>query len=251
MKLKKQILTLTVATTLLFNTFSPVISIAANKTKSPQARVIKVYDAPTKARVIKINDTSGQKAPVNTNNSIYINPNANRLTADELALARAINDYRQANGLNRLAISFDLTKTARTHTRDSHENRPFDYTDYRGIAGNLHSWSAAGNWTPVVYTPDHAYAEQMWNKPYEVAGYQGEGYEISIGADYYIPVNKLMELWKNSPSHHQVMLEFGSFEDPYQTFQAMGVSMQNGYAHVWFGYVADDHNFSEYSGILQ
>ena len=44
---------------------------------------------------------------------------------------------------------------------------------------NLHSWSDKGPWSACCYTPDHAQAQCMWDKPSELTNYPGNGYEIS------------------------------------------------------------------------
>lgn len=140
----------------------------------------------------------------------FVDPDQKQLTLPELKLARLINDYRQEKGLSRLPISYALTKTARTHTRDSFENKPYEEKDVRGIQANLHSWSDKGNWTPVAYTEDHQYAERMWSKPEEIAGYPDDGFEISVIQEGGVLYPKeTLESWKGSPGHNNVIIESG------------------------------------------
>lgn len=169
-----------------------------------------------------------------------------------MKLARLINDYRQEKGLSRLPIFYALTKTARTHTRDSFENKPYEEKDVRGIQANLHSWSDKGNWTPVAYTEDHQYAERMWSKPEEIAGYPDDGFEISVIQEGGVLYPKeTLESWKGSPGHNNVIIEADNFKNLEKEFQAMGVSIQKNFSHVWFGYTKDTENFNEDTGYLK
>ena len=159
------------------------------------------------------------------------------LTPQEKELAKSINNYRKSLGLKPLNISKSLTYVARTHVKDSNENQPENQKDSRGIQGNLHSWSNKGNWKSVAYTSDHKYAELMWSKPSELTEYKGNGYEISMGVKG-ANATPIMALngWKNSSGHNAVITEEGVWE---KTVNIMGVGIQGGYSHVWFGTVED------------
>lgn len=160
------------------------------------------------------------------------------LTEKEAKLYYMINAYRESLGLPKLSFSKSLTEVARAHVRDSNTYTPENQVDSRGIKGNLHSWSANGSWTPVVYTSDHHYMYDMWSKPREITNYTGNGYEISASGRRISPETAL-DLWKDSPGHNQVMATQGMWSD----LKTMGVSIDGGYAHVWFGSDADPDGY--------
>ena len=160
------------------------------------------------------------------------------LTEKEAKLYYMINAYRESLGLPKLSFSKSLTEVARAHVRDSNTYTPENQVDSRGIKGNLHSWSANGSWTPVVYTSDHNYMYDMWSKPREITNYTGNGYEISASGRRISPETAL-DLWKDSPGHNQVMATQGMWSD----LKTMGVSIDGGYAHVWFGSDADPDGY--------
>lgn len=160
------------------------------------------------------------------------------LTEKEAKLYYMINAYRESLGLPKLSFSKSLTEVARAHVRDSNTYTPENQVDSRGIKGNLHSWSANGSWTPVVYTSDHHYMYDMWSKPREITNYTGNGYEISASGRRISPETAL-DLWKDSSGHNQVMATQGMWSD----LKTMGVSIDGGYAHVWFGSDADPDGY--------
>ncbi len=100
---------------------------------------------------------------------------AQQPTEEELKLYNLIMEYRQEHNQPVIPLSKSLTIVAQTHVKDLQENRP--------VHGNcnMHSWSDQGPWTPCCYTPDHAQATAMWNKPRELTAYTGKGYEIAQG----------------------------------------------------------------------
>lgn len=151
------------------------------------------------------------------------------LAADERRLAAYVNEERQAEGLPPVALSPTLTHVARTHVRDLMRHRPD-----RGRC-NMHSWSSAGDWTPVCFTADMAAARGMWNKPRELSrgAYRGYGFEIAFRMPGGVAPEDAMGGWLESPAHAKVMLEEGSWRG--SNWQAMGVAIEGDYAVVWFG----------------
>jgi copper amine oxidase domain protein len=166
------------------------------------------------------------------------------LTQEEAKLYYLINEYRTSLGLERFSFSKSLTEVARNHVADSNANQPENQLDARGIKGNLHSWSSSGNWTPVAYTSDHAYAELMWMKPRELTAYTGNGYEISAASSGGISAETALELWKGSSGHNAVIIGSGSWS----MLKTMGVSIDGNYAHVWFGSDADPAGYYDIAG---
>lgn len=144
-------------------------------------------------------------------------------------IAEAINAYRQANGLPAIPVSDELTRVAQAHVADLAANHPEDACN-----GNLHSWSNDGNWTGGCYDPnDNTTWPLMWNKPGEIAGYPGRGYEISAWADPSITAEQALALWQGSPPHNAVILNQDIWTD--YPWGAIGGWVENGYACAWFG----------------
>lgn len=148
-------------------------------------------------------------------------------------VADTVNRYRAGRGLAPIALSRSLNRVAAAHVADLEAN-------YRkGSACNMHSWSARGNWSSCCYTPDHAQAACMWNKPKEISNnlYQSPGYEIV--AHYSDPMTPAMalQIWRESPNHHVMIVNGGRWAD--NTWRAMGAAMGEHYAVVWFGEETD------------
>jgi uncharacterized protein YgiM (DUF1202 family) len=162
-----------------------------------------------------------------------VNVDSNELSFYERELADLVNAHRRSIGKPELKISKSLTKLARYHVIDSNEyyseGAP---VNSKGQEGNGHSWS--GNvpdiWSEVIYTADHAQAQKMWDKPKEVTGYPGYGFEISfLGAG----ASAALYGWLNSPEHRAVIENTGIWES--HEFDCMGIGIGYRYAHIWFG----------------
>lgn len=76
---------------------------------------------------------------------------AQGLTEKEAVLYLVISEYRRSLGLPVLPFSKSLTVVARAHVKDSNANHPENQVNAEGVKGNLHSWSANGNWNLVIY----------------------------------------------------------------------------------------------------
>jgi uncharacterized protein YkwD len=142
-------------------------------------------------------------------------------------LVDVINRYRLSRGLSSVAFSPSLTAVAQAHLRDLEMNHPD-----RGSC-NMHSWSTQGAWTPCCYTPDHAASSCMWSKPRELTGYRGEGFEIAAWQSSHIGADQALESWKNSPAHHNVIINQGTWAG--ERWQALGAALSEHYAVAWFG----------------
>jgi hypothetical protein len=164
-------------------------------------------------------------------------PNVATISVEEYQMTELLNRYRAEYQLPAVPLSASLTQVAQLHVRDLANYDIVTQTDQRGLACSLHSWSENGDWTPVCYTRDNAYAEQMWNKPHEITKgiYSGYGFEIAMGAKngYIAKPDVAIEAWKNSPSHNAVMINSESWAT--LNWQAMGVGLYKGYAVIWFG----------------
>ena len=156
------------------------------------------------------------------------------LTSDEALLAQLVNEYRQANNLEPIPVTASLTAVAQWHVWDLDVNHP------HGGDCNMHSWSDGALWTPVCYTPDHAQASGMWDKPREITGntYSGNGFEIAYWSSWPATPADALSGWQDSPGHNDVILNAGIWQnlDPWP---AMGVGMRDGFAVIWFGDLPD------------
>jgi uncharacterized protein YkwD len=157
------------------------------------------------------------------------------LSGQERELYDLIMDYRGRRGLESISISPSLTYVARVHARDLAENRPFD--DYC----NLHSWSDSGDWTACCYTDDHRESSCMWFKPYELTGFRGIGYEIvyysTFPEDHVDFPNAVIEGWKASKSHNQVIINRGEWKS--LEWKSIGIAVNGPFAVVWFSDTGD------------
>ena len=154
------------------------------------------------------------------------------LSVREEELAKLVNEYRQSKGLKPLKISKSLTFVARTHNNDQNKYYDDSWKDDRGIEANLHSWSKNGKWSPVMYTEDHKHQEGMWNKPKELTNFKVDGYEISAMSDFTREdaAARALHIWKRSTGHNAVITGLKHWN----TISVMGVSINGGYADIWF-----------------
>jgi|MudIll2142460700_1097286.scaffolds.fasta_scaffold17338_2 hypothetical protein len=148
---------------------------------------------------------------------------------DAASLAALINDYRASIKLPRVPISPAMTKVAQAHAHDLDANKPIK------DGCNMHSWSAKGSWSACCYDSSREAARCMWKKPKEIAGYQGNGYEIAANASGITP-EQALSLWQNSPAHHAVMINKDQWKKPWR---ALGVAVEGDYAVAWFGEESD------------
>jgi hypothetical protein len=102
---------------------------------------------------------------------------------------------------------------------------------------NLHSWSGAMGVTPCCYTKDGSQAACMWSKPKELTTYLGEGYEIAAYSSEALTSEKVLDMWKKSQGHNNVIVNKGSWTA--QQWKAIGLSIYKNYAVVWFGELID------------
>ncbi|MEA3497042.1 MAG: hypothetical protein U9R42_13530, partial [Bacteroidota bacterium] len=93
------------------------------------------------------------------------------------------------------------------------------------------------------YTPNHAKASCMWDKPRELTSYQGNGYEIACSSDdpsknTILTANIALQSWKSSSGHKAVIINQGSWKKV--EWKAIGIGLYKGYGVVWFGHEVDD-----------
>lgn len=155
------------------------------------------------------------------------------LSSEEQKLYEMLMAYRQSKRLPTIPLSEKLTRVAQLHAKDLSEHHdPFNGTC------NLHSWSNKGNWSSCCYTNDHALAECMWNKPREISGYTGNGYEISYYSGAGANAEEGVAGWKKSTGHNQVIVNEGIWKKI--MWNAIGIGIYKEYAVVWFGEIEDE-----------
>ena len=159
------------------------------------------------------------------------------LTQTELDLYNLINEYRAQKGLPEVKLSASLSFVARTHAKDQTDN----FKD--GNRCNMHSWSNKGSWSSCCYTPDHSKSKCMWDKPRELTNYKSDGFEISFYSTYPFSTDEalakfILDGWKKSPSHNDVILNKKIWKD--MKWLAIGIGVYGEYANVWFGLAEDN-----------
>ena len=155
------------------------------------------------------------------------------LSIEEKKLYDLIMDYRKSKKLKPIPFSSKLTQVAQAHVRDLAAN--FDYDNKNNC--NPHSWSNKGSWTACCYTPDHKYAKCMWDKPREIGGYTGDGFEIAYFSSAGATAADGLEGWKKSPGHNPLLVNSGMWSKV--EWKAIGMGVYQHYAVVWFGEVLD------------
>ncbi|HZY78388.1 MAG TPA: CAP domain-containing protein [Cyclobacteriaceae bacterium] len=156
------------------------------------------------------------------------------LSDEEKKLYDLMMQYRKSKKLKPIPLSSKLTKTAQAHVRDLSAN----YTYEEGNKCNPHSWSDKGNWTSCCYTSDHKAAQCMWDKPREIAGYTGPGYEIAYWTSAEANAVEGLEGWKKSPGHNPLIVNTGIWEKI--EWKAVGIGFYGNFGVVWFGEQTDD-----------
>ncbi|HET9660148.1 MAG TPA: CAP domain-containing protein, partial [Thermomicrobiales bacterium] len=166
-------------------------------------------------------------------------PHANSARAGATEdLYAAINTYRQSLGLTAIPLSPELTAVARAHVQDLMANAATD-PNYTGAGCVPHGWSSQGQWTGGCYKfEDPTTFPIMWNKPGEIANYQGSGFEVLFGdGQSAVTADAALQAWKSDPPHNDVIVNQGTWQS--HPWQAVGVWVEDGWASVWFGEVAD------------
>jgi len=145
------------------------------------------------------------------------------------ALPKEINKYRTQNGLSEIPISDALTTVAFVHLMDIINYKPHLNCDY-----NLHAWSCEGNWKCGCYVSNNSSTYPiMHDKPRELTNYSGNGYEISNSG--YTNAQDIVNSWKNSPLHNEVIMNTGPWPKEKYDWKALGAVFGGSYALAWFG----------------
>ncbi|HEX8461789.1 MAG TPA: hypothetical protein VF623_10175 [Segetibacter sp.] len=157
-----------------------------------------------------------------------------KIYSEEMKLYNMIMEYRKIHNLAIIPLSKSLTFVAQEHCKDLSANH-----NNNSLAGtcNMHSWSQSSKWSSCCYTPDHRFAQCMWDKPKELTSYGDTGYEISFGTSSLANADMALNSWIGSSTHNQVILNEGIWKNA--NWNAIGIGIKNGYATVWFGLSVD------------
>ena len=165
------------------------------------------------------------------------------LSTEEKKLYDLIMEYRRANNLEAIPLSVRLTLVAQTHARDLSENYKFDPNN----RCNPHSWSSKGKWTSCCYTNDHKQAKCMWDKPKEIADYNGAGYKIAYYSSKGASAEEGLAGWKLSPGHNPLIINDGMWSKV--TWKGVGIGFYGEYGVVWFGEQPDDSEITNCTAV--
>ena len=153
------------------------------------------------------------------------------LTEDEYRLYELINAHRMVNGLKEIPLSASLSFVARTHVIDLYTNHPDT------SICNLNSWSDKGDWTACCHNKYVPQEKCIRNKPKELTGYTGEGYELTYAEVFKTNADTVFRFWKKIDEANEFLLNEGPWEK--KTWRAIGVGIYNSYAVVWMGQRTD------------
>ena len=153
------------------------------------------------------------------------------LSNDEHRLYEMINAHRVLNGLKEIPISASLSYVARTHVIDLYTNHPDT------SICNLNSWSDKGSWTPCCHNKYVPQEECIRNKPKELTGYTGEGYELTYAEVFNTRADTVFKFWSTIDEANEFLLNEGRWEK--KNWRAMGIGVYKNYAVVWMGQKTD------------
>ncbi|MCA9267241.1 MAG: hypothetical protein KDA41_02160 [Planctomycetales bacterium] len=142
-----------------------------------------------------------------------------------------INAYRKTLSLPAVPLSPSMTAVAALHAKDLAEQQPHKKH------GSLHAWSDNTRWTGGNFLLDRPDSYNvMWQKPQEIAGYLGTGYEIA--ASGVRDADHALKVWQGSRPHLDVIANRGIWEE--LRWQALGAVYYKGFACAWFGEDKDE-----------
>lgn len=148
-------------------------------------------------------------------------------------LMDAINAYRRTRKCDAIRTSPALIRVAEAHVKDLNAK---GYPAIKaGGADAQHSWYS-GEFSCEFDFKENP--ECAWEKPKQIAGYSGFGYEISYA---FFPgdawAQGALNSWIGSPAHHDIILSRGVWSEKRLQWKAMGAAIGGNFACAWFGTV--------------
>lgn len=154
-----------------------------------------------------------------------------RVSEEEMRLYRMINDYRRRYDLPPIPLSVSLSYVASTHVKDLFFNHPDQ------DPCNFHSWSDKGPWKAFCYPRDENKKNSVWDKPKEITGYKGKGYEIVYWENSNADIDSVFNLWRSVGYFNSFLMNTGKWQGT--KWEAIGIGVYENYACAWFGQQPD------------
>ena len=163
------------------------------------------------------------------------------LNSPERKLIKRVNEYRAEHGLPAVPVSRSLTTVAQWHAADTAYAIEVTGDWLQNPSCNLHTWYGipGAPYGTCCYTPDHAQAACMWDKPAEIThGFFAAAAVENASIGYASPSDAL-EGWKSSAGHNSVILNRGTWAR--FSWNAMGVAVDPEHRSyfLWFSETAD------------
>ncbi len=149
------------------------------------------------------------------------------ISNEDYKLFNLINSYRKTLKLPAVELSKSLCYVARQHVSDLITNNPDTNTC------NFHSWSNKGNWTPCCFEGEAKNKACMQNKPRELTNYKGNGYELVYWENREASADKAFDQWRETNAARAMITNAKDWE--IYNWNALGVSIDGGFASAWFG----------------
>lgn len=151
----------------------------------------------------------------------------------EQQLYALIDNYRSENEAHTIEVSKKLTFVAKLHARDLYHNR------IDKDSCSMQSWSDQGFWNACCFSErDNDKQACMWDKPKEITGYEGKGYEVIYNGGS--EPKRIMELWKGSSFYSDILKNSGRYAN--KDWAAIGIGQYKNVTVVWFGEAEDEEN---------
>ena len=128
------------------------------------------------------------------------------------------NDYRESKDLSAVPMNKCLCKVANLHLEELAKNLT-----------NKHNWV---NCTYHLKGSD-VDSDCMWNKPKEICGYKGKGFENYVWRKSGISGKTALEKWKRSKNHNTVILNLGGWKK--MKWTGIGAAIGENHALIWLG----------------
>ncbi len=162
------------------------------------------------------------------------------ISNNELKLYNQINDYRKALNLPKIPLSRSLSYVAQQHVTDLLKNKPDTN------ACSFHSWSDKGKWTACCYKGGIKDKKCMQEKPRELTGYPGKGYEIVYWENKEATADNAFDQWRTVTASRSLITNLKEWED--FAWKAMGVAIEKNFAILWFGEETDTETETKICG---
>jgi hypothetical protein len=152
------------------------------------------------------------------------------LSAEENLLYQMVNQYRQEQGKEAIAISSTLTRVANRHLLDWEKNA--ELFSRQGRYWRL-------GWSDCPYNADDSTTfDCVWKAPQRLSkNYSARGYEIICLGNSSITAKAALDCWKQSQVNRDIILGEGEWSD--YRWKAIGIGIELGRAVIWFSTESD------------